>query len=344
MSLAFNAVMKLSSLLPGVAAVAALATAAWLIAGFDFAASLRLSPLIFGIVIGALVGNVFGSRLPASLSGGVTFCTKRILRAAIVLYGFKITFSQVAELGVEGLLLDVIMVGGTLCLGAFAGIRVFKVDRATAWMVASGAAICGAAAVIATEPVVKGKSHQTAAAVVTVVVFGTLSMFLYPILYRADLFQMSEDVFGVYIGASVHEVAHVVGAGEAVSQQAGATAVIVKMTRVLLLAPALLGIGWLANRGRAADGGPSTPLPVPWFALGFIAVVGLNTTGVVPPAAVDWLKTVDNFMLTMAMTALGMNTVFSKFRGMGLGPMYLAVVLFVWLVGGGYLLTTLLIA
>ncbi|MAD34328.1 MAG: YeiH family putative sulfate export transporter, partial [Planctomycetes bacterium] len=91
------------------------------------------------------------------------------------------------------------------------------------------------------------------------------------------------------------------------------------------------------------EGGASAPLPVPWFAFGFIAVVALNSTGIVPASAVEALKTVDNFMLTMAMTALGMNTVFNKFRGMGLGPMYLAVVLFVWLVGGGYLLTKLLI-
>ena len=88
--------MKSSTLFPGVAVVAALATTAWLISGFDFAESLRLSPLIFGIVIGALVGNSAPGGLPASLSDGVTFCTKRILRAAIVLYGFKITFSQVA--------------------------------------------------------------------------------------------------------------------------------------------------------------------------------------------------------------------------------------------------------
>ena len=329
--------------LPGLLFIAVVATSAVYIADLSAIKTLRLSPLIIGILLGAFIGNTLQSTLPEVLSDGITFCVKTILRLAIILYGFRITFGQIAELGVSSLILDVLMVSSTLILGAIVGTRFLKLDRATALMTSSGAVICGAAAVVATEPVVKAENHQTAAAVVTVVVFGTLSMFLYPILYRAGFIDMDPSTFGVYIGASVHEVAHVVGAGEAVGPETADTAVIVKMTRVLLLAPALICMGWFINRNQQTEDGEPTPLAIPWFAIGFIGVAGFNSLNLLPKVVVDALITVDTFLLTMAMTALGINTVWSKFKGMGMGPMYLANVLFLWLVFAGYGLTKLLV-
>ena len=336
--------MSSSKQLPGLLFVAVLATSAVYIADIPAIQGLRLSPLIIGILLGAAIGNTLGTRLPEALSEGITFCVKKILRLAIILYGFRVTFGQIGDLGLNVLILDVLMVTSTLVLGAFMGTRILKLDRATALMTSSGAAICGAAAVVATEPVVKAENHQTAAAVVTVVVFGTLSMFLYPILYRAGFIDMDPSTFGVYIGASVHEVAHVVGAGEAVSPETADTAVIVKMTRVLLLAPALICMGWLINRGQTAEDGSPAALSIPWFAVGFIGIAGINSMNLLPKVVVDGLIAVDTFLLTMAMTALGINTVWSKFKGMGMGPMYLAIVLFLWLVFAGYGLTQLLTA
>ena len=152
---------------------------------------------------------------------------------------------------------------------------------------------------------------------------------------------MSEDVFGIYVGASVHEVAHVVGAGEAVSAATANTAVIVKMTRVMLLAPALLAIGWFLSRnsGEESEAG----LVIPWFAVGFIAVAGFNSLGLLNQSVVDQIVQVDTFLLTMAMTALGLSTVVSKFKGIGWKPIQLAFVLAVWLVVGGFALTQLLV-
>ena len=132
------------------------------------------------------------------------------------------------------------------------------------------------------------------------------------------------------------------GAGEAVSPETADTAVIVKMTRVLLLAPALLCMGWWVNRGKTTEDGQAVPLPIPWFAVGFIAVAGLNSLALLPEKVVLTLIQIDTFLLTMAMTALGLNTIWSKFKGMGLGPMYLAISLFIWLMGTGYILTQLL--
>jgi uncharacterized integral membrane protein (TIGR00698 family) len=330
--------MPARATLPGLCFVGGLSMLATWIATLPALQALRISPLVVGILIGVVIGNTVGSRLPSTWDEGRTFSAKRVLRLAIVLYGFRITFGQIATLGWPVLLLDVLMVSLTLGLGAFVGIRWLKMEVPTALMTAAGAAICGAAAVIATEPVVKAKGHQTAAAVATVVVFGTLAMFLYPLAYRTGLVPMDLDTFGIYIGASVHEVAHVVGAGEAVSPDTADTAVIVKMTRVLLLAPALIVMGLALQRGEKEEQG----VVIPWFAVGFIAVAGINSLNLFPAVVVDALIQLDTFLLTMAMTALGLNTVASQFKGMGYGPLLLALTLFGWLIFGGFALTHLL--
>ena len=168
-------------------------------------------------------------------------------------------------------------------------------------------------------------------------------MFLYPLVYRLGLVPMSTEVFGIYIGASVHEVAHVVGAGDAVGQSTSDIAVIVKMTRVMLLAPALIIMGWLLARQVNSSSTTKTPVAIPWFAIGFILVAGFNSFGFLSASAVDIINIFDTFLLTMAMTALGLNTVVERFRGIGLTPLYLALTLFLWLVVGGYALTQLFV-
>ena len=185
------------ALLPGLAFVGAISTVATWIATWPVLTALRISPLVVGILIGVVIGNTVGTKLPTTLDAGRTFSAKRILRLAIVLYGFRITFGQIATLGWAVLLLDALMVGLTLAIGAFVGIRWLKMEVPTALMTAAGAAICGAAAVVATEPLVKAKNHQTAAAVATVVVFGTVAMFLYPLAYRTGLVNVSCHRAGV---------------------------------------------------------------------------------------------------------------------------------------------------
>ena len=183
---------------------------------------------------------------------------------------------------------------------------------------------------------------RTAIAIGTVVIFGTTAMFLYPLAYRAEWLPMTEEAFGMYVGATVHGVAHVVGAGEAVGPVAAGTAVIVKMTRVMLLAPALVAIGWLYN--RRVDGGSDSPVAIPWFAVGFVAVAGFNSLSVLSADAVALIVRIDAFLLTVAMTALGLNTVVSKFKGIGWQPIKLGFVLAVWLIVFGFLATSALVA
>ncbi|HNQ92495.1 MAG TPA: putative sulfate exporter family transporter, partial [Alphaproteobacteria bacterium] len=196
----------------------------------------------------------------------------------------------------------------------------------------------------ATESVIKAPPHKSMVAVATVVLFGTIAMFLYPALYRAGMVPVDAHDMGVFIGASVHEVAHVVAAGNAVGPDASNTAVIIKMIRVLFLAPFLIAIGaWIAmsaTDNKSEDGEkPKHKILIPWFAVMFIAVAGFNSFHLLPEQAVSTINTLDTFALTMAMSALGLETHMGKFKGMGLKPVYLAAILSLWLIFGGFAVT-----
>jgi uncharacterized integral membrane protein (TIGR00698 family) len=330
--------------LKGVLFVGLFAIAATWIASLPFFKNLGFSPLIIGIFISMIYGNTLRHKLPQKWLMGILFSGKFILRTAIIFYGFRITFTDIAGIGLPGLLQSAVMVGTTFIIGYVVGIRFMKMDRDTAILTASGASVCGAAAVLATETVLRSEPHKSAIAVSTVVLFGTISMFFYPVLQESGALPFTEQEYGMYIGGSVHEVAQVVAAGNAVGNEAANTGIIVKMTRVMLLGPLLILLGlFLTKKAREANAGNvhyrKKKLVIPWFVFGFIAVAGFNSFQLVPKETVDIINVVDTFLLTMAMCALGMETNFAKFKAVGAKPLYLAGILFVWLLGGGYVLT-----
>ena len=323
------------SMLHGVLLIALFSCAAFYIADFDFIRKLSFSPLIVGIVLGMLYANSLRNNLPETWVPGIKLCSKQILRLGIILYGFRLTFQSVIAVGTEAIVIDLIIVTLTLLIGAGAG-RLLKLDRDLSLLTATGSAICGAAAVLGAESVIKPQPYKTAVAVSTVVIFGTIAMFLYPMLYRSGVTGLDETGMGVYTGSTLHEVAHVVGAGNAMGDKISDTAIIVKMIRVILLAPVLLIMSFLIG-GKPAPG-QKRKVTVPWFAFGFIAVVGFNSLNLIPSSIVNYINGFDTFLLTMAMTALGAETSIDKFRQAGAKPFLLAAILFVWLIGGGYLL------
>lgn len=334
---------RLFALVPGLFASALVAAISVWLAKLPTVSAYGISALTVAIVIGMVIGNTFYSRIAATCKPGIEFSTKRVLRLGIILYGLRLTFQDVADVGVVGILIDVVVVAGIFCLSWYAGMRIFKLDRETSMLIGSGASICGAAAVLAVEPVVKGRPEQVTIAVATVVLFGTIAMFLYPAIWeinqRLGMFQISAAAFGIYIGSTVHEVAQVVAAGSAVDMAAADTAVITKMVRVMLMAPFLIVLSALLGRSRSpASGSVRPPLVVPWFAVMFIVVVAINSTFILPPQAVSAAIEFDTFILSMAMGALGMTTSFAGFRKAGIRPLYLAAFLFAWLVIGGALL------
>ncbi|MDX1295747.1 MAG: YeiH family protein, partial [Sulfurimonadaceae bacterium] len=332
---------KRAGTINGIIFVAIFAAAATMIAGLEAISSLGISPLVIGIVIGIFYANTLHNQIPAAWETGITFSAKKILRFAIVFYGFRITFQQIAEVGMEGFMVSLIMLASTFVIGTWVGQKLFKMDRDTSMLNASGASVCGAAAVLATEPVLKAEEHKAAIAVSMVVLFGTIALFLYPALYSAGVFEMTDREFGIFVGGTVHEVAQVVAIGGAYGQEASDAAVIVKMTRVILIAPMLILLGIYLSYTASRSGGQSggIQLVIPWFAVYFVAMAGFNSLQIVPANVVDVINEVDTFLLTMAMTALGMGTRFAKFKGLGLAPLYTAGVMFAWLVIGGYFIT-----
>ncbi|MBN3846477.1 YeiH family putative sulfate export transporter [Paraburkholderia sp. Ac-20342] len=334
--------------LNGVLFVALFAAAVTRIAAMPAIAGLGLSPLIVGIVAGALYGNALRDGMPASWAAGVNFSARKLLRIAVAFFGLRVSLQEIAQVGLPGLAQSVLIVVSTLAIGTWAGMKIMKLDRDTALLTAAGSAICGAAAVLAFESTLQSKPHKSAMAVGSVVLFGTLSMFLYPILFKAGWLHLDTVGAGLFFGGTIHEVAQVVGAASNVSPEATHIATIVKMTRVMLLVPVLLVVGlWVNRAARGTQDGTasgnlggntnSTPrkLAIPWFVLGFLACVVLNSLHVLPENATSTLNLLDTFALTMAMTALGIETRLSQIREAGPRALSTGLILYVWLIAGG---------
>ncbi len=319
----------------GILLIALFSCSAFYIAEVPLVKSLSFSPLIVGIVLGMIYANSLRNHLPETWVPGIKFCTKQILRAGIVLYGFRLTLTQVADVGIPAILIDTIIIAGTIFGGIWLG-KWFRLDKDTALMTSIGSAICGAAAVLGAEPVLKCESYKTAIAVSTVVIFGTISMFLYPVMYRTGLLDGLDSIgVAIYTGSTLHEVAHVAGAGNAMDPTdtlgIAGPATITKMIRVMMLAPVLVIMSFvLAGRKTVNSGGKriKSKITIPWFAFGFVGIICLNSLlqylfGVETVKEIPLngtIEYVDTFMLTMAMTALGTETSFDKFKQAGAKP------------------------
>jgi uncharacterized integral membrane protein (TIGR00698 family) len=335
------------SWLPGLLLTGALtALAAW-IAQWGWVARQSISALTLAIVLGMIMGNLWPGWVQGACAAGIGLARHRLLRLGIVLYGLRLTLQDVMHVGLSGVLIDVVMLSSTFLLAVYIGTRWLRLDRDTAMLIGSGSSICGAAAVLATEPVLRARSEKVSIAVATVVVFGTLGMFVYPVLYHVigRALGMTPLQYGVYAGSTVHEVAQVVGAARAVSAQAADAAVVTKMVRVMLLAPFLLmlsvWLAWSGSRSKNQDEPEQAPLGktsrimIPWFAVGFVAVTLLHSLVALPAPWVDRLNVFDTVVLSMAMAGLGLGTHVSAIRHAGLQPLKLAALLFGWLVVGG---------
>ena len=327
---------KRSSMLHGVLLIALFSCAAFSIGEMSFVRSLSFSPMIVGIILGMLYANSLRNNLPETWVPGIQFCSKKILRIGIILYGFRLTFQDVLAIGLPAMLIDVIIVVVTICGGIYLG-KLLKMDRGIALLTSIGSGICGAAAILGAESTIKAKPYKTAVSVSTVVIFGTISMFLYPFHYRRG-----KDIkMGIYTGSTLHEVAHVVGAGDAMGNGISDSAIIVKMIRVMMLVPVLLITTYMVARARKKQvqkGQKFQKIAIPWFAIGFMGVIAFNSFDLLPAQLVAGINTLDTFLLTMAMTALGTETSIDKFRKAGAKPFVLAFLLYIWLVVGGYFL------
>ncbi|MDR3103303.1 MAG: YeiH family protein [Yokenella regensburgei] len=321
--------------IPGLALSAAITAVALWGGSIPAIAGAGFSALTLAILFGMLLGNTIYPKIWKPCDGGVLFAKQHLLRLGIILYGFRLTFSQIADVGIGGIVIDVLTLTSTFMIACFLGQKVFGLDRHTSWLIGAGSSICGAAAVLATEPVVKAEASKVTVAVATVVIFGTIAIFLYPAIYPLVAHWFSPEAYGIYIGSTVHEVAQVVAAGHAISPDAENAAVIAKMLRVMMLAPFLLFMAARVKQLAPAGHGEKSKITIPWFAILFIVVAIFNSFHLLPKAVVDALVTLDTVLLAMAMAALGLTTHVSALKKAGAKPLLMALMLFAWLIIGG---------
>ncbi|MBM2885393.1 YeiH family putative sulfate export transporter [Chromobacterium phragmitis] len=327
------------NIIPGLALSLGLAGAAIWAADLPAMKSLGFSALTIAIVGGMIIGNTVYRFIAVPSHQGIAFSKQKLLRAGIILFGFKLTFQDIAAVGFSGVLIDALVLTSTFFLAFWLGRKKLGLDEQSVILIGAGSSICGAAAILATEPVLKAHAEKVAVAIATVVVFGTAAMFLWPVMFEAVRhLGITEFSYGLFAGSTIHEVAQAVAAGKSVSDAAMNTAVITKMIRVMMLAPFLIALSsWIAKKHRG-NTHEKTGISIPWFAVAFLAVAGFNSFSLLPHTLVQQIIALDNLLLAAAMGALGITTHVSAIRQAGAKPMLLASALFGWLIIGGGLI------
>jgi len=306
---------RLQALLPGVLLAAAIVAAAFALRWLPGMGV--LSPMILSIVLGIAVHNTLGT--PSRAKAGVAFSARRLLRLGIVLLGLQLTVSEVVEVGATGLAILALCVVATFAVTVWLG-RLLGVEPRLAELIAGGTSICGASAIIATNTVTEAPEEDVAYALASITLFGSIAMFVYPLL--PAVLGLSPSSYGLWAGASIHEIAQVVGATFQAGQQAGEAGTVAKLSRVMMLAPTVMALGLIAVRRGGASAGQAKA-PVPWFVLGFVAVVILNSVVAVPAEARAAAGVATTVLLSMALASLGLEASIARLRAKGARPLLL---------------------
>ena len=323
-------------LLPGLALTGAIAGTALALREIPYIG--LASPMILAIGIGIAIQNTSGT--PAAAKAGISFSMRSILRFAIILLGLQLTAAQLLEVGGIGFAVIAATLLATFIFTTWLG-RAMGIDRRLVELIAAGTSICGASAVIATNTVTRASDEDVAYAVACVTIFGSIAMFVYPLL--GSVLQLDPHHFGLWAGASIHEIAQVVAATFQQSRDAGEFGTVAKLARVMMLAPVVITLGLLATRRARAIGAESgsAKVPMPWFAFGFVAMVILNSLVDVPHAAMSLIIPITTFLLTMALAAMGLETNIQKLRAKGLRPLLLGAAAFLFIAGFSLMLVKL---
>lgn len=304
------------ALVPGLALAGAVAAAAYLARAWGPLG--QLSPMILAIALGILVRNSVGCPLRAV--PGLHFAMRRLLRFAIILLGLQLTAAQIVATGGTGAAILAATVVATFVATRVVG-RKLGVSAPLTDLIAAGTSICGASAVVAANSVARGSDEDVTYAVACVTVFGSIAMLVDPVI--GQMLALTPAQYGLWVGASIHEIAQVVAAAFAWGQATGEAGTVAKLARVVLLAPLVLTLTAIALRSRA-EGDTSAKPPLPWFVLGFVALVAVNSLIDIPAAIRANAALVSTAFLTVALAAMGLETSIAKLGRRGLRPLLLA--------------------
>ncbi|MFN8672502.1 MAG: YeiH family protein [Candidatus Sericytochromatia bacterium] len=289
-----------------------------------FKNSLHLNPFIIAIFSGFIVANTI--KIPERFNSGITFTSKKLLRFAIILLGFKITLNEIFVLGLNSLLVIAVAVISCFLFSVWFGQKI-GLDKKHSILLASGTSICGASAIIATNEIIKSDDKDAAISVAIISVVGTFLMLLYPILFYA--LKLNENFYSVWVGSSIQEVGQVVGAGFAINETVGKLSSMIKMSRVTFIVPITFILLFLELKNNSNSESKKLSdikvkdLNIPWFVLAFIGVIFFNSLKLLPENITKNIVFFDNLLLTAAMFCLGMGITISKIKAAGIKPIYL---------------------
>lgn len=287
-----------------------------------------ISPLVIAVVLGALTSNL--GWLPENCRVGLGFAARNLLRLGIVLLGLQLSFSQVRELGAPGLALVIVVVAATFVGTQWLG-KKMGLSPGLSLLVATGFSICGASAIAAMRPVSDADDDDMAYAIALVTICGTLAIFLLPVI--GELIGFSGAQFGSWVGASVHDVAQTVATAASGNDDAQDAAIVVKLTRVMLLAPLVAAVSFTRrqklNRTIATDSKTQKaklPPIVPLFVVGFIAAISINSSFNLPSEFLSNVKWLEKSLLACALVGLGAGVDARKLRRVGTRPLALGLI------------------
>ena len=302
--------------LPGMLLTAALGTAAMWLGGLPvFRDTLHWGPLLLVILLGMAWRTV--APLPQWALAGVAVAQRPLLRWAVAGLGFRLGLGELLRIGAPALVVVLVSTSAALFFGWWVARRL-KVAEDLGLLLGVGGAICGASAVVAADSVVQAEKRSTPLALGVITLLGTIGIVAYPWLGRG--LGMSEFVYGVWDGATLHEMAQVVAAGFGIGDEAARVATVVKLARICLLAPTIVLLGWIMRR-REGHAGRARVAPVPWFLVLFLVFVAVNSWGVLPAAWTDAIRRADLWLLCVGMAGVGLHTSFADIARAGFRPL-----------------------
>lgn len=304
--------------LPGIALAAVIAVPAWLLG--------KMFPIIGSPVLGILFGMILAFwKRPVLFNEGVQYTSKKLLQYSIILLGFDMNLFNVFKVGKQTLVLMAFTLTAAFATAYVAG-KLLKIDGNTKTLIGVGSAICGGSAIAAAAPVIHASDEEVAHSISTIFLFNVIAAFLFPFLGHA--FGMSDQSFGLWAGTAVNDTSSVVAAGYSFSNAAGNLAVIVKLTRTLMIVPVTLVLALYNSKKAAADqkGSYNIVKIFPWFVLGFVAASIINTFLPMPAGMGSFLSQAGKFVIVMAMASIGLNTNIIKLVKNGVRPILLGFI------------------
>lgn len=277
---------------------------------------------VFGIVLGILVRNTVAPG--GSYTPGIQFAGKQVLQWSIIALGFGLSLNQVAKTGLESL--SVTLVTMTVAFLTAWGLgRLLKVQDKLKILIGVGTAICGGSAIAAVTPIIKPDEHDTAFAISTIFLFNLVAVLLFPLL--GHLLHLSDLGFGLWAGTAINDTSSVVAAGYSFSKEAGDYATIVKLTRATLIIPICLILAFATAWKQKKQGATDFSLAriFPWFILWFLVASAIRTAGLVPVAIQPALHLAAEFLIIVALTAIGLSANLRKMASTGARPILLGL-------------------